>query len=173
MGRRGRSTIEGPALFFVTTTTKGRAALFTTHDRLQRLQAVLFDTARIKGVYLMAYALMPSHFHLMVGCKRGGKELSGFMQTLKVISAKRLFPGCSSIWQQRFDDVLVFSERHFYTKLSYIHSNPVRAGLARDPCDWPFSSAAAWMRGTAVEELVKDMTWTDDTRSWKVSNVDI
>jgi len=173
MGRRGRSTIEGPTLFFVTTTVRGRANKFADKSRLYELQTILFDTVRIKKVYLMAYVLMPSHLHLMVGCKGGGKELSRFMQTLKIISAKRMFPGSGSIWKQRFDDFSIRSEEHFYTKLNYIHDNPMRAGLVAHPCDWPFSSASAWIKGAPVEGLVKDMSWTDTTRLSKVSNVGI
>ncbi len=44
------------------------------------------------------------------------------------------------VWQRRFYDLNVWSEKKRLEKLTYVHNNPVRRGLARAPGDWAWSS---------------------------------
>lgn len=46
----------------------------------------------------------------------------------------------SRIWQKSFYDVQIYSERFFNQKLTYIHNNPLRAGLVSNLDDYPWSS---------------------------------
>jgi hypothetical protein len=58
-----------------------------------------------------------------------------------------MFPGRKGIWNPRFDDVAICSEKQFRVKLHYIHTNPVKAGLVKSDVDYPWSSAAVWLNG--------------------------
>jgi len=42
-----------------------------------------------------------------------------------------------SLWQSRYQAKLVDESRYLAQLVTYIHLNPVRAGLARDPVDYP------------------------------------
>jgi putative transposase len=44
------------------------------------------------------------------------------------------------VWQRRFYDFNVWSEKKRLEKLDYMHGNPVRQGLVNSPADWPWSS---------------------------------
>jgi REP element-mobilizing transposase RayT len=44
------------------------------------------------------------------------------------------------IWQKRFYDFVVLSEKKKLEKLRYIHRNPVRRGLVLAPEQWKWSS---------------------------------
>lgn len=46
------------------------------------------------------------------------------------------------VWQPRFYDVGIRTESDLMARIRYAEENPVRAGLARQPADYPFSSAA-------------------------------
>lgn len=50
------------------------------------------------------------------------------------------------VWQRRYFDNIIRRVHHFWDKLEYIHQNPVAAGLARQPEDWPWSSYAAYTK---------------------------
>ena len=43
-------------------------------------------------------------------------------------------------WQRRFHDFNVFTEKKKNEKLHYMHSNPVKRKLVRQPHHWPWSS---------------------------------
>ena len=49
-------------------------------------------------------------------------------------------------WEHRFDDLSIYSQDIYCIKLNYIHNNPIKAGLALKPEDWPYSSARFYIR---------------------------
>ena len=46
------------------------------------------------------------------------------------------------VWHPEFWDRYIRDQQHFNDSLSYIHRNPVKAGLVAHPEDWPWSSAS-------------------------------
>jgi hypothetical protein len=57
----------------------------------------------------------------------------------------QLLPAASSvgqghIWQRRFYDFAVFTERKRVEKLRYMHRNPLKRGLVQEPQQWRWSS---------------------------------
>jgi len=77
------------------------------------------------------------------------------MKALKQTVARRLLTdGAEHFRQKRFYDFNVYSEENFAEKLNYMHQNPVKPGLVKNPEDWKWSS----YRTYAFKErgLVKD-----------------
>jgi len=108
-------------------------------------------------VSCVAYALMPSHLHAALGFKEY-QVVRKFMQSFKILSSKRLKPmlptalhthfvqsGKYGFWMPRYDELVISSEKQFWVKLDYIHSNPVRGDLVGAQEDWPYSSAGDWL----------------------------
>ena len=54
------------------------------------------------------------------------------------------------VWQPRYYGFNVFTERKLHEKVKYMHNNPVRTGLVKDVCYWPWSSAPFWLQGKKV-----------------------
>src|SRR5512135_3362259 len=106
---------------------------------------------------------MPDHVHAVVWFP-APDELSPFLQQGKRLSSyaiKRLlresltsyaetFDPEQPVWQARYYDFNLFSGQKVEEKLSYMHRNPVRAGLVEHPCDWPWSSAGYYEQGRPV-----------------------
>lgn len=46
----------------------------------------------------------------------------------------------AQFWQRRFYDFNVWTEDKRIEKLRYMHRNPVRRGLVKDPDEWAWSS---------------------------------
>jgi hypothetical protein len=55
-------------------------------------------------------------------------------------TAKDLALGSGHLWMPGYDRIVIYTERTLRQKLDYIHLNPCRAGLAKRPEDWPWSS---------------------------------
>ncbi|MGH9359952.1 MAG: hypothetical protein ACRD1O_12380 [Terriglobia bacterium] len=49
-------------------------------------------------------------------------------------------PATHRVWQRRFYDLNVWSEKKRLEKIEYMHNNPVRRGLVGSPERWPWSS---------------------------------
>jgi putative transposase len=106
-----------------------------------------------KGLCL-GYVVMPNHVHVMVWFPEPG-QLSDFVGKWKDQSARtiqsfyqskrpeywRLVEEPDSIWQGGYYDFNIWSRDKVLEKLTYMHENPVRAGLVMRAVDWPWSSA--------------------------------
>jgi REP-associated tyrosine transposase len=155
-----RLDLKGRAVFFVTTTVNKRVHVFNNRKPADIAIVTLRDNLAHYNCSLLGYVLMPSHLHILI-CLSKAKYLSKFMQTFKILSSKRIKvlqiqkyesrfneKNKLRLWQSGFDDVLIVSEKQFLIKLNYIHTNPVKAGIAQREIDWKYSSACDWLEGT-------------------------
>jgi hypothetical protein len=65
------------------------------------------------------------------------------MESIKVGATKRINRSCGEmglLFQPRFFDRALRTVREYHEKVEYIHLNPVKAGWASRPEDWPWSS---------------------------------
>ncbi len=60
------------------------------------------------------------------------------------------------VWQRRFYDFVVFSEKKRAEKLRYMHRNPVERGLALEPEQWAWSSFRYYADGERGPVLVNE-----------------
>jgi putative transposase len=71
-------------------------------------------------------------------------------------------------WQKRYYDRNVRSVREFGVKLRYLHRNPVKRRLVRDPGDWKWSSFRHYaFREMGVVEIESE--WTGRDRELKIT----
>ncbi len=93
---------------------------------------------------LLAYCLMPNHWHLVVQAA-ARTNLSNWMQWLTVTHTHRWHAyqntsGQGPLYQGRFKSFPVQDDTHFLTVCRYVEANPVRAGLVARAEDWRWSS---------------------------------
>jgi REP element-mobilizing transposase RayT len=104
-----------------------------------------------KDVDLLAYCLMPNHYHLLVCCKA---DLTKGMQSVALAYTKAInqrYRRVGVLFQGRFQAIEVDNERYLHHLVQYIHLNPVKAQLVHRPEEWEFSSYheyAGLRRGT-------------------------
>lgn len=100
------------------------------------------------GLDVLAYCLMPDHFHLIVGpCLM---RLGQVVQGLKLASAHQLIAAGLAVhspWQESFFDVGLRDETQLLTAIEYVHVNPTKEGLADCPSEYPLSSSKSWDQG--------------------------
>ncbi|MCA9268422.1 MAG: transposase [Planctomycetales bacterium] len=105
---------------------------------------VLDEASRRTPMRLLAYCLMPNHFHLVVWTRRAG-DLSQWMQWLTTAHVRRYhrhYQSSGHVWQGRFKSFPIQSDEHLLTVMRYVERNPVRArGVpVRKAQNWPWSS---------------------------------
>jgi len=91
---------------------------------------------------ILAYCLMPTHYHLMVYLKIDDLS-TRVMQPFSVSYTKainRQQERVGPLFQGPFRAVWVDQDSYLMHLSRYIHMNPVTAGLAARPEDWVFSS---------------------------------
>ena len=108
------------------------------------------------GIETIAYCLMPNHFHILVFLAEGS-DVSGTLQsflTSYVKSFHRWHRTSGHLFEGPFQAKLVDSDEYLALLARYIHLNPVRARLAKNPEDWEFSNYRDWLSDTLEDAIL-------------------
>ncbi|MFH1565532.1 MAG: transposase [bacterium] len=122
------------------------------------------------GFKIFGYVIMPNHVHMLIWWDIGEKPeltIGKIMRGIKGYSAKKIIAYCKQtgrcqqllastrrgdpnrlhyrnlqykIWQKDSYDFNIFTLEKYQEKLNYIHNNPVRANLVKNPQDYKWSS---------------------------------
>jgi putative transposase len=96
------------------------------------------------------WCLMPNHVHLILVPSTESGLACVMRRTqgryTRAVNAREKRSG--HLWQARFAS-FVMDEAHLLACVRYVELNPVRAGLARRPEDWPWSSARSHLGGAS------------------------
>jgi len=104
---------------------------------LKSLNRIVEET----GSTLLAFCLMPNHFHLAI--KVGPVPLSFIMQRILASHAttfNRRYDRTGHLFEARHRANLCLDDRYLLALIRYIQMNPVRAELVARAEDWPWSS---------------------------------
>jgi putative transposase len=150
MPRPPRLELPGVAHHVIQRGNNRAACFFGDADRRYYLKC-LEEAAGRRGCEIHAYVLMGNHVHLLVTPAEPG-ALGAMMQDLggryvRVIN--RIHARTGTLWEARFRSSVVDSENYLLVCQRYIELNPVRAGLARDPAAYPWSSHSYYAAGRA------------------------
>jgi putative transposase len=144
MPLRHRNQFTDHRLYFVTTSTYRHIPFPRQPNSLILIENVVFKTCCDKEIKLFAYVIMPNHMHFIMSSELGSPGISIYIHSLKGRIREDL-QGKGKLWQDRFDDLGLYSMKQFLIKLNYIHYNPVRAGLVENPENWRYSCFRDWL----------------------------
>jgi putative transposase len=134
---------------------------------------------------IVGYVVMPEHVHLLFTEPERG-NLSLVLAALKQTFSHRLLRelraksgaqtdslwstplAVGHVWQRRFYDFVVFTEKKRVEKLRYMHRNPVQRDLVLKPEEWLWSSFRHYAYGDRGPVLV-DETQEAELRIRKIS----
>ncbi len=105
------------------------------------VSAIHYREQELKHYELHAYVVMANHVHLLITPRT---EVARIMQSLKRFTREgNRILGLTGqpFWQDESYDRLVRDATEFQRIARYIEMNPVKAGLAAKPEDFPWSSA--------------------------------
>jgi putative transposase len=114
---------------------------FSDIDRRFYLKC-LSKYATRRGCAVHAYVLMTNHVHLLVTPERPG-SVSSMLQDLGrtyVRTINLLHGRTGTLWEGRFKASVIDSQAYLFYCHRYIEMNPVRARIAVQPADYPWSS---------------------------------
>ena len=144
----------------ITQRGNNRATVFFDDEDRQFYLNILNDYSKKYQVHIWAYCLMRNHVHLLAVPETESGLARGIGLTNQVytqyLNRKRAQSG--RIWQNRFFSCVVENDQYLWAVARYIERNPLTAGLADHPEDYPWSSARAHLMGT--EDVILGMgTW--------------
>ncbi len=155
MGRPPRIT-DGGLVYHVLNRANAQMRIFDKAEDYQAFERILEQgVVRVK-MRLLAYCVMPNHWHLVVWPWQSG-DLSAFVGWITLTHTQRWHAhrhsiGSGHVYQGRFKSFMVESDEYLWTVCRYVERNALRVGLVDRAEDWQWSSL--WRRefGDAVAQ---------------------
>lgn len=171
MGRPLRAAAGG-IIYHALNRANGRQPIFEKAGDYEAFERVLAEAhARFKA-RILAYCLMPNHWHLVLWPRRDG-ELSAFMAWVTLTHTQRWHAhhgsaGAGHLYQGRFKSFPVQADGHFLTVCRYVERNALRAELVVRAEEWRWSSLWRREQGSRSAQdwlapwpLAQPQTWLD------------
>jgi REP element-mobilizing transposase RayT len=127
----------------VTSNVADRKPIFRSSSVARLMLQTLLDAADDESIDLLAWIIMPDHFHAVVAVPPA-KSLGRFVQLVKGRFAREYnltTASQGSVWQGRYHERALRSDRELYTAVEYVHRNPVAAGIGPCETDYEWTSA--------------------------------
>lgn len=121
--------------------------IFFSEENYSYLLRLIKANAKKCSTSIVAYCLMPNHYHLLLFQQEGG-SISKTLQTtinsyVQAVNKKYDFSG--SLFESKAKSILVETDRYVVHLARYIHLNPVKARLVLRPDEWMYSDYSRWV----------------------------
>jgi putative transposase len=178
MPRRARST-QLASYFHVINRSAGRLVLFAQPADYRAFLDVLGQALARHPVRLIAYSLMPNHWHLVMG-PTGSTALSKCLHWVTSTHAVR-FRHCRDsigdgpVYQGRFTSLELPAIGDLMRACRYVERNALQAHLVRRAQDWPWCSLSERLHPSASLPLVNtpflsSRAWADYVNTTRPSD---
>ena len=166
MQRPFKHTIKTEQPYFMTMTVVEWIDVFSRKNHRDAFIDSLKYCQENKGLIVFAYVIMTNHVHLIANTNEPFL-LKDVIRDLKKFTSKKIVEQTQSepesrrdwmlsifgasitnkhtdfkFWQEGSHAIELYSEKFIWTKINYIHNNPVTAGFVKSPEEWVYSSAS-------------------------------
>lgn len=165
---------------FITATVVDWVDVFTRKNYRDIVVECLDFCIREKGMVLYGYVIMSNHIHMVVQSNNG--ELSNLIRDFKKFTATKILEKIQSEPESRREWILerfklaaeshtrnknyqfwkygnhpeeIYSNTFMWSKLDYIHLNPVRAGIVEKASHYIYSSASNYVSDNGLLKIEK------------------
>jgi putative transposase len=159
--------------YHVINRASGRSRIFETEADYALFEELLNKTKEETDMRILAYCIMPNHWHLVVYPRNDG-DLGLFMHRLtnahtRLVHVRTGTIGYGPLYQGRYKSFLIQKDSHLLAVIKYVERNARRAKLVR-ACDaWRWGSAWLRLHGTNQQQKLLSASPTpfpDDYHSW-------
>lgn len=159
MGRPLRVDV-GDHVYHILNRANARGRLFAKKGDYALFESVLAEAKERVDMRIMAYCIMPNHWHLVLYPRADG-DLTEFMAWLTLTHTQRWHAyhgtaGSGHLYQGRYKSFLCEDDAHFLTVARYVERNPKRAELVMKAEDWQWSSAWRRQHGSSEQKKLLD-----------------
>ena len=165
---------------FITATVVDWVDVFSRKNYKDCIIESLNFCIKNKGMILFGFVIMSNHIHLIIQSE--DEKLSDLIRDFKKFTAKTILNkiesgpesradwmlkrfefACKShtrnekyqFWQYGSHPEEIFSEKFMWSKLDYIHMNPIRAGIVFKASNYRYSSASNYVNDEGIIEKTK------------------
>src|SRR6476660_6627845 len=138
-----RDIIAGVRMFFAGSKTYMGRRFFQSPNEAELFIDVLRTNTLAGKFKVREFVVMPDHFHVLLTVD-GNTSIERAIQLIKggySFRRNKELGLSGEIWPPGFSEVRVRDRKSFLAHKKYIDENPVKAGLAKSPEEYPYCSA--------------------------------
>ncbi len=159
--------------YFVTATIVEWIPVFTKERYFEIITSALKFCREKEKFKLHAFVILDNHLHLIIS----GENLSQGIKDFKSFTARKIIETAKAdnqkwllnqfaffkkkhktesefqVWQEGVHPQMIQNEAMLTQKAEYIHENPVKRGLVKNPEHWIYSSASNYILESGVLEI--------------------
>ena len=152
---RPKRAADAGLIYHVHNRSNLRSTIFANEEDYVDFERVLEQAVERTQSRLLAYCLLPDHWHLVIWPRVEG-ELSRFTGWLTLTHTQRWHSrhqsiGTGHLYQGRFKSFPVQADGHLLSLCRYVERNSLRAQLVERAEQWRWSSLYRWSQGTNQE----------------------
>lgn len=150
MARPLRISYPG-AVYHVMNRGASRKRIFFQATDYEVFLQLLDDCHRRWGVEVLAYCLMPNHYHVCLRTPEG--NLARVMRHVNGVYTQqinRTQGRDGSLFRGRYKALVIETDRYLPAVIRYIHLNPIKAKLVQTPEQYSWSSHARYLRAKSA-----------------------
>jgi putative transposase len=144
-----RNRVPGGTYFFTANLQNRDSSLLV--ERIDALRQAVRRVRELMPFHIDAWVVLPEHMHTLWTLPEGDADFPRRWQAIKMLfststptgetlTETRRHRGERCIWQRRYWEHTIRSDRDYAAHIDYIHFNPVKHGLVSDVAAWPYSS---------------------------------
>ena len=151
-------TDVGQEVYHILNRANARVQIFDNDSDYQLFEKILQEAVEKFDMRILAYCVMPNHWHLVVYPKQDG-DLAKFMGWLSNTHTRRWHTikgtiGQGHLYQGRYKSFICQQDDHFITLVRYVERNAKKAGLCQLAQDWKWSSIYRREHGSVEQKKI-------------------
>ena len=160
MSRLPRNYMKTPFFHIITQGIEKRF-IFEKPEDIKYYIKIMYKIKEEHNINIIAYCIMNNHTHMLVETQVI-EQLSKYMQRINTTYGKyynKKYNRVGYVFRDRYKAEGIYSEKHLYNCIKYIHNNPVKAGICNKAEEYPYSNYK--MMRTEFKEKYSSMAKSD------------
>lgn len=119
-----------------------KSYIFQNSEDIKYYIKSIYNISKEQNIKIIAYCIMNNHAHILIQTQNIS-ELSKYMQRLNTKYGRYYntkYGRVGYVFKDRYKSEGIYSQKHLYNCIRYIHNNPVKAGICTKPDEYPYSN---------------------------------
>lgn len=131
--------------------------IFYKNKYREKYIELIKENSKKYNIIIISLCVMTNHVHIIIYCE-DNVSMSKFMKSINTSYANyynKIEERVGYVFRNRYLSEPIFDERYLYNCISYVHNNPVKAGMVKRREDYKYSSYNSYLKH---DDLINEKT---------------
>ena len=127
--------------------------IFNSNENINKYMKIMKETKEKTDIMILAYCIMSNHAHILIH-EQNIENITKYMHRVNLLYAKyynKKNNRVGYVFRDRYKTQPIYSEKHLFTSVRYIHNNPVKANICEKANEYKYSCCYNYIFYTYTE----------------------